>query len=132
MISIKKVLLKIIEEFQPKPVLLWENPNPASEFLSSTINENSGGWVTGKILNDYQKVKIVFDYGTLTLFINNDGTVMKHNYDNTHQDYIVFRDCKFRSSGIEIQYSYGRGIGSSTAVLNTNNIMIPLKIYGIK
>lgn len=135
MISIKKVLLKIIQEFQPKPVLLWTNPNPSYNFSEQTIIESSGGWVSGKHLSDYNALEIHTNYnpgGNETYFANKimtdgkDWVLFAHN--NGTYPYGI-RGVKASNSGIV--FNSGMLIQGASASVN-NAVAVPIKIYGIK
>lgn len=111
-----------------KPNLLWENPSPDAAFASQTITLSS---------SDYDALLIFYRYGS-----NNIkrcmNTIMLKGYDG-FLDVAQFQSGTisnvFRTITRNDDTSFTLGdtslvIGSS--VTTNNNLIVPLKIYGIK
>lgn len=103
-----------------KPVLLWENPSPASEFAAQTVNLD---------LTDYAGVLVEFNKSTaqptfISRIYSKKGETIGSGCNNTTE--AKAREITVNNSGVV----FGPAINGGTN--NVSNIMMPTKIYGVK
>ena len=135
MVSLKKILNKILENKANKPVLLWENASPRSVFASQTIDLDLSG---------YDAVEIVFvrdtsssgNVYTFTEKIKKWKASYVHTLlnPNTSDPETVYSRMvpSIQNTGILFDDGYSKIISGVAMASIQNDIIIPYKIYGIK
>lgn len=132
-IDIKNVFSSIIDKFQQKPVLLWENPNPTSNFGEQSINSTKPGWVGPSSLSNFNIIRIIYNEGIIieqkvgcTITISTFASL-----DASSKTAQRFRLVTTSANGL----SFSRGcykIIDATAYSYDDSNIVPNKIYGIK
>ena len=135
MVSLKKILNKILENKANEPILLWENASPRSVFASQTIDLDLSG---------YDAVEIVFvrdtsssgNVYTFTEKIKKWKASYVHtllNPNSSDPETALSRIVpSIQDTGILFDDGYSKIMTSMPMASIDNSIMIPYKIYGIK
>lgn len=114
--------------------LVWENPNPNSNFpaqpIGSTIPSPFGG---------YSGYIVITKNGTSTTttqsyFVEDGGTIKMNSFSGADSDsnYIYSRNITINGSNSFVHESYRRAITSTSVPTPSSKYMIPIKIYGVK
>ena len=111
-----------------KPVLLWENASPSSDFAAQTVNLD---------LNGYSKIAILCLRGTdienyipLSMMEKEKTCIMREISSNGSS--LLYRTRSYIFNNTGVTFTKGESISSSGTSTTNNAILIPIKIYGIK
>ena len=106
------------------PQLLWENPNPTSEFVTQTISLDLSAYRFVEIYANEVCTKVyVGGYGRMT-------TISLTENDTSIGVLGINRSVQVTSNGITIDICRYCHVGAVTTI--NNSFLIPLRIYGIK
>lgn len=114
-----------------KPVLLWTNPNPTANFAAQTVS------IPG--LSSYEFLLIEYklsnnnDEYTDRIRIGHTGRLFSFGWQDASGSVPVFYSRKYTTttSGVKFERGLSKSANSTAAGSSSNNVNIPLFIYGI-
>ena len=118
--------------------LLWENPNPTSEFAAQTINLDLSGYDMVEIYSYGRTGQSGYSYGYNSdrFLIGEFGNIQNSAFIGASIDYILVesRPLNVTKTGITFEKGSTLYTNSSTHVagVTSNSSAVPYKIYGIK
>ena len=115
-------------------VLLWENPAPSSGFSSQTVltaDEIAGfDWFLIELKNYYTEnvLQETIVNRTQPMYATVYGLA---TFSGTGGANVAFRLVTINSSGLKIGSGYSKLFNSTAAASASNNVAIPIRVYGI-
>lgn len=126
MVNIVQALKKLINTTEKK-TLLWTNPSPTSSFVGQALSLDLSG---------YDALEILFNFSTSTSYgvenIVKINTGEKAYVNGIFSAKLCRRTVNTDSSGVTISDGHHFNSYGSTATTLNNDVLIPIRIYGIK
>lgn len=124
---------RIIALEEKGATLLWENPNLSQAFPSQTITLSSDDY---DALDIYAVGIVGGSFAFHSRVIRGYNTILWQPIGEGEGGQIGFRLRQFNWESSYLTYKFGNGLmklaGTSTAAVVNNEVMVPMKIYGIK